>query len=146
MSVQQKHVKSLWDCFIKGTRLLCPLVNPILSPRCLISSCFYPKISLLWYLRFHHEFTGYFQGNKWRISDNLVVLIVAAVFIQSYVHLPGKRGGSLWKWKQQPCRRQCTSLNYLFQHLKERKALFREDAKQDCCTAITVNSSNNKTV
>lgn len=116
----------------------------------LFQAAFQPKISctnyLLWYPRCHHEFTGYFQKNKWRISDSLVVLIAAAVCIQSYVHLPGKRGGILWNWKQQRCRRQCTSLNYLFQHFKERKALFREDARQDCCTTITVNSSNNKTV
>lgn len=55
----------------------------------------------------HHEFQGYFQENEWRISDNLVVLIAAAVCIQSYASFPGRRNGILWKWKQ-PCRRQCT--------------------------------------
>lgn len=75
-------------------------------------AAFQPKISytncLLWYSRCHCEFPGYFQENKWRISDNLVVLTAAAVCIQSYAHLPGKRDGILWEWKQQPCRRQCT--------------------------------------
>lgn len=37
-------------------------------------------------------------------------------------------------------------LNCLFQHLKEKKALFGEDVRQDYCTAITVSSSSNKTV
>lgn len=43
-------------------------------------------------------------------------------------------------------RRQVTSLNYFFRDLEEKKTLFKEDARQDCSVAITVNSSINKTM
>lgn len=59
------------------------------------------------------------------------------------MHIYLEKGGQFFGNES---RRQITSLSYFFQDLKKKKALFREDARQDCCVAVTVNNSINETM
>lgn len=81
------------------------------------------------------EFTDYFQESKWRLSDNLVVLIAAQVSIQSHARFPGKkRGGDTLEMKAVAFQETGSQFESLFAKFEGKETSFRRCQAEVFCS------------